>query len=73
MGTETASIATVPVTQMSAVRLADDYDTRLNHFRTSLAVFQTMVKNGILVDGDYHKICDTLARKYGISLCSIFR
>ncbi len=58
---------------MSAVKLADDYDTRLTNFRTSLAVFQTMVKNGILADGDYHKIRDTLAKKYGISLCSIFR
>ncbi len=58
---------------MSAARLADDYDTRLTNFRTSLSVFQSMVKNGVLTDADYEKICAVLARKYGISLCSIFR
>ncbi len=72
MGTETANIAAVPAMPMSAVKLAEDYDTRLTNFRTSLAVFQAMVKNGILADGDYHKIRNTLANKYGISLCSIF-
>ncbi len=58
---------------MSAARLAEDYDTRLTNFRTSLAVFQTMVKNGVLTDTDYEKMCAVLANKYGISLCSIFR
>ncbi len=58
---------------MSAAKLAEDYDTRLTNFRTSLAVFQVMVKNGVLKDTDYEKICTVLAKKYGISLCSIFR
>ncbi len=58
---------------MSAARLAEDYDTRLTNFRTSLAVFQSMIKNGVLTDRDYEKMCAVLANKYGISLCSIFR
>ena len=58
--------------QMPAATQPDDYETRLNHFRTSLSVFQSMVKNDILTDTDYEKICAVLAKKYGISLCSIF-
>ncbi len=73
MVTRTASIAVEPVMQMPAATQPDDYETRLNHFRTSLSVFQSMVKNGVLTDTDYEKICAVLAKKYGISLCSIFR
>jgi len=36
-------------------------------------VFRSMVKNGTLTEADYQKCCDILAKKYGISLCSIFR
>ncbi len=57
---------------MPAATQPDDYEIRLNHFRTSLSVFQSMAKNGVLTDADYMKICAVLAEKYGISLCSIF-
>ncbi len=50
-----------------------DYEIRLNRYRTSLSVFQSMLNSGTLTDADYGKICDILADKYGISLCSIFR
>ncbi len=72
MATRTASIAAEPVMQMPAATQPNDYETRLNHFRTSLSVFQSMVKNGVLTDADYEKMCAVLAEKYGISLCSIF-
>ena len=42
-------------------------------YRTSTAVFRTMVSNGILAEEDYAKSCEILAKKYGLSLCSIFR
>ena len=58
--------------QKPAVTQPDDYESRLNHFRTSLSVFQSMVKNGVLTGTDYEKMCAVLANKYGISLCSIF-
>lgn len=72
MATKTASIVAEPVMRKPAEKLPDDYETRLNHFRTSLSVFQSMVKNGILTNADYKKMCAVLAEKYGISLCSIF-
>ena len=42
-------------------------------YRTSTAVFRTMVSSGILTEEDYAKSCEILAKKYGLSLCSIFR
>lgn len=72
MATKTENIVAEPVMQMPAVTQPDDYETRLNHFRTSLSVFRSMVKNGVLTDTDYEKMCAVLAEKYGISLCSIF-
>lgn len=42
-------------------------------YRTSTAVFRTMVSRGILTEEDYAKSCEILAKKYGLSLCSIFR
>ena len=50
----------------------DDFQTRLLRYRTSTTVFRSMVKNGTLTEADYQKCCDILAKKYGISLCSIF-
>ncbi len=72
METRTASIAVEPVMPMPVPREPDDYNTRLSHYRTSLSVFKGLVKNGILTDRDYDKMCTVLADKYGISLCSIF-
>lgn len=49
------------------------YRERLNSFRTSMSVFRNMLNNGTLTEIDYEKICNVLADKYAISLCSIFR
>lgn len=55
-----------------AVQL-DNLQHRLARYRTSTAMFRSMVSNGILSESDYKKSCDILANKYGLSLCSIFR
>ena len=73
MVTRTANTAVVPAMLKHEGSQRDSYDDRLMRFRTSTAVFRTMMKNGILSETDYRKSCDILAEKYGLSLCSIFR
>ena len=73
MVTRTANTAVVPAMLKHEGSQRDSYDDRLMRFRTSTAVFRTMMKNGILSETDYRKSCNILAEKYGISLCSIFR
>ena len=73
MATRTANTAAVSAMPKHVENQRNSYDDRLMRFRTSAAVFRTMMKNGILSETDYRKSCDILAEKYGISLCSIFR
>ena len=73
MATGTANIAVETATLPPAEKQPDDLQTRLLRYRTSTTVFRSMVKNGVLTEADYRKSCDILAKKYGISLCSIFR
>lgn len=73
MAIKTANTAVGTVTQTPAEKQPDDLNSRLLRYRTTTAVFRSMAKNGILTEADYQKCCDILARKYGISLCSIFR
>ena len=72
MGTRTANTAAGTVMRQPEEKQPDDYETSLNRFRISLSVFRDMVKNAVLTDEDYGKVCAVLAEKYGISLCSIF-
>ena len=73
MATRTANTAVGTAMQPLAEKQPDDLQTRLLRYRTSTTVFRSMVKNGVLTETDYRKSCDILAKKYGISLCSIFR
>ena len=73
MATETANTAVGTAMLPPAEKQLDDLQARLLRYRTSTTVFRSMVKNGILTEVDYQKCCDILAKKYGISLCSIFR
>jgi len=73
MATRTANIAVETATLPPAEKQPDDLQARLLRYRTSTTVFRSMVKNGTLTEADYQKCCDILAKKYGISLCSIFR
>lgn len=73
MGTRTANTAAGNVMRQLEEKQPDDLQMRLFRYRTSTAVFCSMVKNGVLTEDDHQKCCDMLAEKYGISLCSIFR
>ena len=73
MATRTANTAAVSAMPKHEESQRNSYDDRLIRFRTSTAVFRTMMKNGVLSEADYRKSCDILAEKYDISLCSIFR
>ena len=46
----------------------EDLLSRLMRYKVS-----TTVLRSLLEEDDYSKACDILARKYGLSLCSIFR
>ena len=71
MATETANTAVGTAMLLPAEKQRDDLQARLLRHRTSTTVFRSMVKNGILTEDDYTKCCDILAKKYGLSLCSI--
>lgn len=73
METKTENTAPEIVTRNIEEKTLDELSARIQRFRTSTAVFRTMVKNGIMTEADYIKCCDVLADKYGLSLCSIFR
>lgn len=73
MATKTANTAVETATLPPEEKQLDDLQARLLRYRTSITVFRSMVKNGILTEADYRKCCDILAEKYDISLCSIFR
>ncbi len=73
MGIKIANSAVVNATQNLGETPHKDFQDRLMRYRTSIAVFRTMVSSGILTEADYAKSRDILAKKYGLSLCSIFR
>jgi len=53
-------------------RTMDDYNERITAYRLALSMANTMRKRGIISDRDYEKIRTVIAKKYGISLSSIF-
>ena len=50
-----------------------DYDERLMRYQAAMAVARSMLSRGIIMRKDYGKIDRIIAKKYGISLDSIFR
>ena len=50
-----------------------DNEESLFHYESTMAVVRKMRSAGIITDKDYRKIDRIIARKYGISLCSIYR
>ena len=50
----------------------DDYSKRITAYRLAMSMADTMRKRGIISDKDYEKIRTVIAKKYGISLSSIF-
>lgn len=45
---------------------------RIKEYNTVLAVIREMRSAGIITDKDFDIICLSLAKKYGLSSCSIF-
>ena len=73
MATKTASTVAEIATLPPEEKRLDGLQDRLFRYRTSTAIFCSMVGGGVLTEADYQKCCDILAQKYGISLGGIFR
>ena len=68
MVTKTGNTAAVPAMPKPERKPLEDLLVRLMRYRVS-----TTVLRSLLDEENYNKACDILARKYGLSLCSIFR
>ena len=68
MATSTGNTAAVPAMPMPERKPLEDLLVRLMRYRVS-----TTVLRSLLDEENYNKACDILTRKYGLSLCSIFR
>ena len=68
MATSAGNTAAVPAMPMPERKPLEDLLLRLMRYRVS-----TTVLRSLLDEENYNKACDILARKYGLSLCSIFR
>ena len=68
MAISTGNTAAVPAMPKPERKPLEDLLVRLMRYRVS-----TTVLRSLLDEENYNKACDILARKYGLSLCSIFR
>ena len=68
MGIATGNTATASAMPMPERKQLEELLSRLMRYKVS-----TTVLKSLLGESDYTKACDILARKYGLSLCSIFR
>ena len=50
-----------------------EYEERLWNYQTAMAMARQMLSQGISTGKEYAKIDATIAKKYGVSSCSIFR
>ena len=50
-----------------------EYEERLWIYQTAMAMARQMLSQGIITGKEYAKIDATIAKKYGVSSCSIFR
>lgn len=50
-----------------------EYEERLWNYQTAMAMARQMLSQGITTGKEYAKIDATIAKKYGVSSCSIFR
>lgn len=71
MVTETVNTAAAAVMMLPVEKSA--LENTLLRYRSSLAILDSMYKQGVLSAKDHRKSCDLLADKYGLSLRSIFR
>ena len=68
MGIATGNTAIASVMPTPERKQLEELLSRLMRYKVS-----TTVLKSLLGESDYTKACDILARKYGLSLCSIFR
>ena len=68
MAIATENTVTASAMPMPERKQLEDLLSRLMRYKIS-----TTVLKSLLGETDYKKSCDILARKYGLSLCSIFR
>lgn len=47
-------------------------DEAILGYKTSMAVFKSLLASGVISEPDLREISTTLARKYGLSSCSIY-
>ena len=51
----------------------DDLHERLTAYQTAMSLARNMLRQGIISEDDYRKIYTIIAKKHGVSSCSIFR
>lgn len=51
----------------------DEMYQRLTAYQTAMSLARNMLRQGIISEDDYRKIDTIIAKKYGVSSCSIFR
>ena len=69
---ENEFIVRSPVMLKRGERKMDEYIERLIAYRTAMSVAKAMMKQGIISEKEYGTIDTIIAKKYGISLSSIF-
>ena len=51
----------------------DELYQRLTAYQTTMSLARNMLRQGIISEDDYRKIDTIIAKKHGVSSCSIFR
>ena len=51
----------------------DELYQRLTAYQTAMTLARNMLQRGIINEDDYRKIDTIVAKKHGVSSCSIFR
>ena len=66
--------ATSPIdSEGSVIAMNDAYRTKLENYLASMLQAKRMLTMGILTSDDYAQIDTMMAKKYGISSCSLYR
>ena len=77
MGIKAASIAAMAATspidsEGSVIAMNDAYRSKLENYLASMLQAKRMLTMGILTSDDYAQIDTMMAKKYGISSCSLY-
>jgi hypothetical protein len=66
--------ATSPIdSEGSVIAMNDTYRSKLENYLASMLQAKRMLTMGILTSDDYAQIDTMMAKKYGISSCSLYR